>query len=640
MRLPQPTDYNEAIQNPQHCFSDAELRRGTVVLTPLGLPLAHSGNFADVYQIHSPDGGPSWAVKCFTRKIDGLQQRYQAVSEHLHHANLRFMVDFRYLEEGIRVHGQCYPVLKMRWVEGLTLNEFVRAQLDRPVTLGELARMWAKLARQLRRAQLAHGDLQHGNVLLVASDRADRLSLRLIDYDGLWVPALADSPSGEVGHPNYQHPQRLREGIYNPAVDSFPHLVIYTALRALAAAGKPLWERYDNGDNLLFREQDFAEPAASALFRELCSSGDEVVRILAGRLMLGCRAPLENAPLLEQLTDGREVHPLTAEQRQGVDRLLGLEGRHDRVPPEPAPWWAAADAAVPVASPVGGHEALAAAELLADAPPASPDPPTPLLEAVPEPPAEEAIPTRPGAMRKKRSFRLPAAGRTREQYEDAANGDMARGRFAIADGAANTVHAGRWAKMLVDGFVNSAAPQFEAWSEWLPPLQLVWAAEAAADPVSVPPELGEEALSTFLGLVVYRKRWLDRRRWEALAVGDSCLFQTREGLLTRAFPVERAGAFAAEFPRIGSRTSFDRVLRKHTLKAEGDWNAGDRFWLMTRPLARWFLRQVELWNRPWELLERLLHTPNAEEVFAAWVEDLRGLGELEDGDLTLLAICL
>ena len=67
---------------------------------------------------------------------------------------------------------------------------------------------------------------------------------------------------------------------------------------------------------------------------------------------------------------------------------------------------------------------------------------------------------------------------------------------------------------------------------------------------------------------------------------------------------------------------------------------GDRFWLMTRPLARWFLRQVELWNRPWELLEPLLHTPNAEDAFAAWIEDLRGLGEVEEGDVTLLAICL
>ena len=61
---------------------------------------------------------------------------------------------------------------------------------------------------------------------------------------------------------------------------------------------------------------------------------------------------------------------------------------------------------------------------------------------------------------------------------------------------------------------------------------------------------------------------------------------------------------------------------------------------MTRPLARWFLRQVGSWNRPWELLEPLLSTPSAEDAFGVWVEELRGQGELEEGDVTLLAVCL
>src|SRR5262249_23252352 len=256
MRLPQSTDYNEAIQNPQHCFRDEDLRTGRVATSPLGLPRPYAGNFADVYQITSPSGA-SWAVKCFTRSVEGLRQRYQAISDHLRRTSLSFLVEFEYLEEGIRVRADWFPVLKMRWVEGLALNEFVRQQLDRPQLLGRLAGMWLRLARQLRGAGIAHADLQHGNVLLVAGRQADRLRLRLIDYDGMFVPALADVPSGEVGHPNYQHPERGRTGTYNAEVDRYSHLVIYTALRALAASGKPLWERFDNGENLLFREQDF-----------------------------------------------------------------------------------------------------------------------------------------------------------------------------------------------------------------------------------------------------------------------------------------------------------------------------------------------------------------------------------------------
>src|ERR1700746_1225351 len=85
----------------------------------------------------------------------------------------------------------------------------------------------------------------------------------------------------EVGHPSYQPPQRQREGIYNLEVDRFSHLVIYTALRALEVSGKPLWEKYDDGDNLLFKPSDFAAPAKSPLFYELLKSGNAEVGRLA-----------------------------------------------------------------------------------------------------------------------------------------------------------------------------------------------------------------------------------------------------------------------------------------------------------------------------------------------------------------------
>ncbi len=76
-------------------------------------------------------------------------------------------MDFDFLEQGIRVHGQWFPVLKMQWVEGLTLNQFVAKAADKPATLEALLQIWARMARRLRDADMAHADLQHGNVLLV-----------------------------------------------------------------------------------------------------------------------------------------------------------------------------------------------------------------------------------------------------------------------------------------------------------------------------------------------------------------------------------------------------------------------------------------------------------------------------------------
>src|SRR5262249_46467869 len=130
MPWPQSIDYNAAIQTPALCFNDPELRQGQVVADPLGLPRPHSGNMADVYQIQGP-AGQSWAVKCFTREVHGLRERYQAISEHLKKSQRSFMVDFHYLEEGIRIKGQWFPIVKMSWVEGSTLNEFVARHVDK-----------------------------------------------------------------------------------------------------------------------------------------------------------------------------------------------------------------------------------------------------------------------------------------------------------------------------------------------------------------------------------------------------------------------------------------------------------------------------------------------------------------------------
>src|SRR5262249_8962933 len=150
------------------------------------------------------------AVKCFTREIPGLRERYVEISNYLNQVSLPFMVDFSFLQQGIRVHGQWYPILKMHWVEGFTLNEFVKKQLDKPQTLDVLCQLWVKLSGRLRDANLAHCDLQHGNVLLVPGRREGALALKLVDYDGMCVPALSLLKSIEVGHPSFQHPQRAR----------------------------------------------------------------------------------------------------------------------------------------------------------------------------------------------------------------------------------------------------------------------------------------------------------------------------------------------------------------------------------------------------------------------------------------------
>lgn len=349
MPWPQAIDYSAAIQNPAGCFADADLGRGTAATDAvLGLPLSWSGNFATVYKLVCPDN-QVWAIKCFTRPVTDLRERYRLISQHLRANPKRFAVEFHYLPEGIRVHGTWYPVLKMRWVEGFTLNEFLRDHVGNAALLEQLAQLWFRLSVEMREVNLAHGDLQHGNVMLVPGRTQGAMVLRLIDYDGTWVPALAGRPTGEVGHCNYQHPQRAELGTYDRDLDRFAHLVIYTALRALPIGGKALWQRHDNGENLLFRESDFKNPGQSKLFAELLALEDVGVQTLASHLVDACLCPMTQVPLLSDLVTPLRVKPLSAEQLSRVRDVLPPE---PRLQPSAPPDWLSG--ATPLLGPLSG----------------------------------------------------------------------------------------------------------------------------------------------------------------------------------------------------------------------------------------------------------------------------------------------
>lgn len=323
MTFPRSSQYNEAIQNLRSTMSDVELREGEVAVNARGIPMPASGSFADVYKVHCAATGNTWAVKCFTREVAGLRERYREISEHLERVKLPFMVDVHFVEPGILVDGQWYPIVKMRWVEGLQLNKFVEQQLDQPDILVRLFEIWLKLAARLRDAGMAHADLQHGNVLLVPVPGTERLQLKLVDYDGMYVPGLAVRPPDEFGHSSYQHPDRLKKRIYTAEVDRFSHLVICCALRCLLVGVRPLWDRFNNRENLLFREADFLKPAASHIFQLLWTTREEEVRALVGRLVLATRQPLSEVPLLDEIMSEAGVKPLLPQEEREVAALLG-----------------------------------------------------------------------------------------------------------------------------------------------------------------------------------------------------------------------------------------------------------------------------------------------------------------------------
>jgi serine/threonine protein kinase len=336
MGWPTPDNYDEAVQNLHHSMGDEELRAGQAALDDQQLPMVWAGNFARVYKIHCSVTGNTWALKCFTKEVQGQAERYSRIAECLKRVRLPFTVPFEYLERGVTLGGRWFPALKMEWIEGQPLNRFVEASLGKPAMLGQLLDWWPRLAARVREAGIAHADLQHGNVLLVPMPKG-QLAIKLIDYDGMYVPALAGTKSGELGHAAYQHPQRFRQRTYSADVDRFSHLVIYTAVRCLMVGRGDLWRRFDNGDNLLFRETDFQGPATSDVFRTLWELRDADARALVGRLILACGRPLEQTPLLDEITVKGKVLPLSRAQEAAVNGVLLSKPFTEPVATTPSP---------------------------------------------------------------------------------------------------------------------------------------------------------------------------------------------------------------------------------------------------------------------------------------------------------------
>ncbi|MFZ4555601.1 MAG: pentapeptide repeat-containing protein [Pseudanabaena sp.] len=285
-------DFTIAVQNPQLCFADPDLKQALTSKNSRGRVLLWSGNFATVYKLtqKSTQGDRCWAVRCFTRTPQSdVQQRYQAISEYLAKHQIPYLVNFEFIAQGILVKGEWYPILKMDWVQGVELDRYIGEYLDDSQVLLRLDRQLQELQKDLQKVGIAHGDLQHGNIMV-----DDQGELKLVDYDGMYVPALHGAPPLEIGHPNYQPPQRSLKD-FSDRLDDFSFAVISLSLRALANEPN-LWENFhEDNKNLIFRQNDFQEPELSPVFQAISNIPDDETRDLCDRLILRCHGKEQQA---------------------------------------------------------------------------------------------------------------------------------------------------------------------------------------------------------------------------------------------------------------------------------------------------------------------------------------------------------
>jgi serine/threonine protein kinase len=243
-------------------------------------------------------------------------------------------VSFEYREEEIRSlsDGKRYPVVLMDWVEGETLFQWAQHQCHNGdvAALAGAAQQWPAVVAELSREQIAHGDLQHANIMVTPQG-----TLKLVDYDGMCVPSLVGADSLELGTPPYQHPHRNASLRLSLRLDDFSALLIYVALESLAA-DPTLWGRYveqTENDKLLFREDDFRFSEKSALRRDLLHSSEPHVRDIAECLFAAAAGDMDQVPVLGEIVARRRSRlPSAANGSQNRPQTTKVEAPSIRQP--------------------------------------------------------------------------------------------------------------------------------------------------------------------------------------------------------------------------------------------------------------------------------------------------------------------
>jgi hypothetical protein len=237
----------------------------------------------------------------------------------------------------------------------------------------------------------------------------------------------------------------------------------------------------------------------------------------------------------------------------------------------------------------------------------------------------------------------PRTGSTTAQYEDAfypahdGPRHARRLRFAVADGASESMLSGLWAGLLVRTWCKARRRRLP---EILEVAKAAWEVELAAyleergrtaRPIQWFEEPGLErgAFATLLGVAFSTDHGHHHGRWQATALGDSCLFQVREGELLSAFPVKSSDEFDSTPKLVPSRVDDLTRVVDAVDEDTGDWRSGDTFFLLTDAVAAWFLRAHEAGEAPWDVLT---------DVDADWVAARRGDRSLRDDDVTVMRI--
>lgn len=282
MQYPLISEYLAAIRD-AHDNLD-KLSHLVPVLDNYGEPYRSSGAFAVVFKMKDEQTGKCYALKCFTEEQEGRAEAYRKIAEELEFVDSPYITSVKYLEKELFVDSNCeneeFPVLLMDWIEGETMETYVAANYTDTHAMAMLCYRFCKMAAWLRSQSFAHGDIKPDNIMV----RPDG-TLTLVDYDGMFVPAMKGQKSPTIGTKDFSHPLRTIDD-FDETIDDFALASIALSLKAISLSPS-LLKSYGASDRLLFSAADYLDLSNSKTFTALQGLlADEEARTLMSMFLL------------------------------------------------------------------------------------------------------------------------------------------------------------------------------------------------------------------------------------------------------------------------------------------------------------------------------------------------------------------
>ena len=282
MQYPLISEYLAAIQD-AHDNLD-KLNHLVPVLDKHGEPYRSSGAFAVVFKMKDEQTGKCYALKCFTEDQEGRAEAYRQIAEELEFVDSPYITSVKYLEKELFVDSNCeddeFPVLLMDWIEGETMETYIAENYTDSYEMSMLCCRFCKMAAWLRSQSFAHGDIKPDNIIV----RPDG-TLTLVDYDGMFVPAMKGQKSPTIGTKDFSHPLRTIDD-FDETIDDFSLASIALSLKAISLDSS-LLQNYGASDRLLFSATDYLDLSKSKIFAALQGLlADVEARTLLSMLLL------------------------------------------------------------------------------------------------------------------------------------------------------------------------------------------------------------------------------------------------------------------------------------------------------------------------------------------------------------------